>query len=543
MPARETQVDAARALLGHVGPGGLRRLAQPGGALDIAPLTGRGPSLGWLDTAADSLAVDAMTDPQGRLLRSRAAASPWAVVAYEGSDAGVERREAPRDAALARQAGPIVLLPPARVRRGPLTLDVPALQVVSTATTPVAVTGEAQTLRYASETPLAYQMVAGATVTRASDGVVLTAGVHYDLDAERGILQGLVNMADVGVTLAYAGHPLRADLVSIHPITRALAVTAGAERPRVASMFEGAPPAGHVALYRILRSMMGADAQALHLYRGGLVRIGREPEIEAEIARNRRLARPIRELVRRRAAAVQPVRWGGDGDSITAMGAGTPAQLNTVVNGVRDRIGYFSLWDAAARALIPATDLGDGLGASHVEQGWNHVALRHLAATCGATWSYRNWGIGGTFSANTVNSGGFYNMGHPTRLAARVADACDVMAFATGMNELGEDFTYGNVRAICEAYLGGGALVLVVAPVRPNERFRTRVAMWRWTCAQLAQVARDLRLPFVDTARLFDPASLHGLALAEAELAEATIQNHPGVRELAAVGSLIAELL
>lgn len=130
---------------------------------------------------------------------------------------------------------------------------------------------------------------------------------------------------------------------------------------------------------------------------------------------------------------------------------------------------------------------------------------------------------------------------HPDRLAALLADDCHIVNIATGMNELGETFTYANVRALAEALLSDGSLVMITQPVRPNERFRERIDWWRETCAQLEQVGHDLDLPVIKTTRLFDPTRLGGLGMGEYLLAGASMKNHPGTKEVALVGALCIE--
>ncbi|MBN8294900.1 SGNH/GDSL hydrolase family protein [Rhodobacter sp. NTK016B] len=502
-----------------------------------------GPAVGWLDDATGGLAQTVTVDDAGALIAAQGEGTDWLSVDFVQAGGVLTRRETAIDAAMPQQTSTEILLPEARVRWGGGWIAVAPRAITSATPAAVSVTGEALSLTDETERMLDYQALSDITVTRDSDSAVLDEGVHYRVDREIGAVVGLVDTAAFACTVDYTGYLGRCDLVSLNPITRAVTVTLGTERKRSIEMFEAALPEGDIALFRFHRHRLGADVQPVFQF-NGLIQLNREPDIAADIALQRRRARPHRELVRTLTAASAAVKLGGYADSITQMGSKSDiAFLNANPNGPeRDKIGYFELQDSSARALITTYDFGDGQGSTHVKEGWNWRIAAHLENVYGATVDYRNWGVGGTFSADTTNSDGAQNMLHPDRLAALLADDCHIVNIATGMNELGETFTYANVRAICEALLSDGSLVMITQPVRPNERFRERIDWWRETCAQLEQVGHDLDLPVIKTTRLFDPTRLGGLGMGEYLLAGASLKNHPGVKELAAVGNLCVEI-
>ncbi len=527
---------------------GVRALRSDGNPLELTPVGNwnmaarrfRGPCAGFAGGEPDSIVIGATLDAAGYMTSARAVGSLWRGVDYIASPLGLARREVHNDLAPLSRSGTVIAIPPVRLKTPSGWLYTQQASVTSALPASAGVTGEIVSMRYQDAGWLAYQYARAVAVTRVSDSLVLTEGTHYSVDLDRGVLTGLVNTADFNVSVNYTGHRIRADLVSVDPQNLAMTVTAGTERLRVASMFEPALPAGHQALFRLFRTVDTVELTPLFQFRTD-VRLERADEIEADLALQRRRARKHRILIEKKTRLAQTLKWCGEGDSITAMGGGTAVEMNGAPNQGRDVAGYFDRYDSAARAPIPVYDFSDGRGATHVKEGWNWTALAWLEASHGIATNYRNWGIGGTSSINTL-SNGFYNQGHASKIANIIADTPDIVCYAPGMNELGASYTYANVKAICESYLAAGILMILVQPVRPNTRFRNRIMEWRETCRQIAQVADTLGIPLVSTARLFDPINLGGLGLAENELCEATMQNHPGRKELNAVGRLITEL-
>lgn len=532
-----TSVRADGALLKPAADGSWTRLIP-----DLQDTTG--PGAGFIGDEDDSVAVRIVTDAEGRVLDALSFGSDYVTARYVATAAGLTRDDIPRDTVNISRTGTTFSIPATRIQNSTGWLYTSPRTVASSAPATATVTSEAMTMQYNSASFVAYQYVSGVVVVRTSDSATLVEGTDYSVDTKRGAITGLVNTADFAVTVSYTGTSQRADIISVNPQTGALSVTAGTERPRSASMFQAATPSGDVALFRVHRTADGAELTPVHLFKKG-IRLDRADAISADIETQRRRARRLRQIISAKVATAGTLKWGGYGDSITAMGNGsmTVEQFNTLPNLGRDHINYFTLYDSTARALIPLFDYSDGYGLNHHKEGWNWFALKWLNSTYGLTYSYRNWGIGGTNSTNTTNGFGLQNQGQADRLAALIADACDVVLYAPGMNELGQTYTYANVRGICESILGAGQQVILSSSARPNQRYQSRLTEWRETCRQIEQVADDLDIPFIRTARVYEPANLACIPLAENEICEATMQNHPGKKELDAIGRLITEIL
>lgn len=545
LPARSAHLDEDGHGLPHVGDDGVSRWTDAEGVWHRGPEDIAGPSGGWVGPEEDSLATRSALDEDGVLLEAAVAGSPWVAARYVAAASGMVRVETPTDGPQVTVVGPTLELPATRVPLAAGWLHVPAVTVVSPDVTPASVTVASASLTIAEHSIwLAYQFVASVVVTRISDSVVLTPGVHYNVDLSRGVIQGLIAAT---VSIAYIGYPVRSDIVSVHPGTGVVTLTQGTAITRCASMHNPAVPSGNIALYRIFRSVFGGELVPLWLYRH-IVRIDRAVSIEAEIAEQRRRARRHRAVVEAKVRAGEPLRLVGYGDSITAMGSGTPLEVNELPNGPRQRIDYFTLYTSTTRDLIPKENLSDGYGATYVREGWCWRLLKFLEATYGVEVGpeyYINFGIGGTDSQATVNSNGFYNQSHPDRMAAVLAydPLPDLLVYVPGMNELGETFTYANVRTICETFEAGGLPVILGSSARPNQRFRDRIDVWKnVTTRQIGQVADDLGLPFANSLRIYDDTTLAAMKIGEREVCDTTMLNHPGKPELDAIGDLLAEL-
>lgn len=539
-PSTAAEIDGTGRGLTAIAPATPTQSPDTAGTFRPVPVE-YGPELGWLDSYDDSLGASASIDEAGRLVLGQCRGAWSHALDVIAGPSGPIRRETPIDLANTVQTGPILSVPSIRIRRAYGWINTQAGLVTSPIPASVAVSSAAYSLRYANPTFLAHQVVRGTVqVKRTSDNAILVEGTGYSVDRDRGVLVGLVNTADTPVTVSYTGYLIRTDYISADPSLGVPTLSQGTERPRVASLFPPVLPAGHKLLYRVFRTLDSADMAPVHLYRDR-IRIDRQSDIEADIARNRRrIAR-----ARRKLQAGGSSKWGGTGDSITQFGgAVTPSEVNTVANGIRrDIIGYYDLYDTAARALIPTFDYGDGQGSTHIREGWNWRAILWAQRVYGVAINYRNWAISGTDSSNTINSAGYMNGSYPDRLNALVADSCDLVVCGFGQNELGSPASYAQNGAIWQALLNAGTDVIAVTPSRPQPRFQDRNEAWRFTCSELMRLADDLGVAVVDSSRIYDPTRIAGLGVSEAELAEATMQNHPGVIELRAMGDLITELL
>ena len=257
------------------------------------------------------------------------------------------------------------------------------------------------------------------------------------------------------------------------------------------------------------------------------------------------------------------MRWGAYGDSITALGGPVSPQINTCPNIHRDLDFYFWNYDEAALAGIPRYSFKDlypedvpALTASGYldAHGWDRYGMRHrklsqhwhliewIKAHYGVSVAYRNWGLGSTRSTADENPvKGLQNMSHPQRLAAVLDDGLDVVNIATGMNELGADYTYDNLMRIGSEFRQRGTVVIFCCPLRAHPLNHHRVDAWRKTCDDIERVARDLDSACVQTRLRFDDDALLGWCSAY-ELGAASATSHPGIRELAEAGKLAIDL-
>lgn len=524
-----------------------------------------GPSPGFLTDDGDSVASSITLDALGRFVAATTAGGPGYGLELRAATTGVSRRETPLDLAPLVQTGPVLRVPPLRVKGPGGWLYTAPAEVTSPAVASEAVTNEAQVLRYQDRSitvgqvrdlGLKYRFLRGpVTVRRASDSAVLSEGVDYSISRDTGSLLGIASVANFQVAVDYTGHKARIDLIHVDAATGEVALTQGAAHERLPSMYAPALPAGKIALYRVFRYADGAVMAPAHLFKDR-IRQDRLAEVQAEIERQRRRARPHRAVIDKRLAAGQAIRIDVHGDSISALGGSAiPAEMNAVPNGLRNRVSYFQTFDAAERALVPQfTKFG---GSDYVKEGVHWRVLKWLEATykspappAGQPWNesfltFRNWAIGGTDSSTSERSNGMKNQGHPDRLTAIFSDPADILIYMPGMNDYG--FTaaqeFANVRNVCQAALNAGVLPILISPVRINPAVNLNLQAWRTICDAIARVADDLNIPFADSRRLYEDANAAALGLSAFEWSEASFVNHPGKAELDAMGDLIIELL
>lgn len=500
-----------------------------------------GPGYGWLDAGQDSLAVALRCAPGGQLLEGRARGLPTHRLRFAlGPNRDLIRIEDPGSAAPSIQAGPAVVIPPARIQATDgRQFDTPPAVLLSAAPGTELVQNEVTKLRAGGPYWLRYQFIRGSVnVERVSDSVVLVEGVDYSIDRDRGVVTGLKNVDQFDIRVTYTGTKQRVDYVVFNLETFAVSLVSGAEVARAPSLFEPAKPAGCSVIFRILRSANGAEVSPVHAYRDR-VRIDRAQSIEAEIARQRRRVSKSRA----KAMSGRSLIISGTGDSTKEHGGATPEVSNTSFNGYgRDLVAYFQAFDAAALAKIETYDLGDVYGKAHIRETADWRLVRFLRETYGATVEYRNRAISGTDSSDTVKADGFYNGTEPRRLAALVSDQADVVFSQFGMNELGRPWSYDTHCKLITALQAVGSDVVIVSSFRPNPLYDDNVERWFYTCARLRQAAEDCGAAFVDSTRIFAPQNLAAAGIASSEIAEANMLNHAGIAENRALGDLITEL-
>ncbi|WDS38270.1 tail fiber protein [Caulobacter phage TMCBR3] len=339
----------------------------------------------------------------------------------------------------------------------------------------------------------------------------------------------------IALTPAAAGKE-RLDIIVADKITGTVSVVAGTERNVNYDAIEYIPAvtaqAAHLAT--VLVGETAAIAVNAAQFRG-LIKVGREGEFSAHVARNRRILRKVIGKAGRGAA----IKWGGYGDSLTALQntslkPGTLAAQYVANGSWRDLTSwYFSDYPSDTKAMIDADRAARG------NMGWNWAVKRALDELAGAAvTTYNNYGIGSTTSQNslTADSGtGLPNGLYPDRIAVPLADGLDAVAIAFGMNERGQTYTYANIVNMIGQFQAVGTICVVIGVPRPNGR--NSVSAWRYTNDALEAAAMDAGAAFVSTAMISDDRNLGGIG-APAECLGATNEatsgnpgNHPGLYE------------
>jgi hypothetical protein len=382
---------------------------------------------------------------------------------------------------------------------------------------------------------LAHANVTGVVVRRASDNVLLVAGVDYLLNADSGILSRAADGADIAVRATYHWSRCRYDAVCIHADTRALVVVAGTERDTDAGEFLPRPNSS--ALFPLYNARV-TDGIALELiplwYLDGGIHRDLIASRRSDVEQQRRALAPILDMVR----AGQTIRVAAVGDSIGAQEGGVSPvdQPNT---SARDRVAYFSPNVGADRiAQIPLYDQGDGAGAVHTRTSsiWALVtALKGL----GATIEYYNFCIGGTSSGAGAKNGG-----DPALRAAVWAVQPHLLVTHYGMNETGSDATEANIVDLFTDARGHGvAAMLAIGMPRPSRFKPHTMDAVRKTWRATRRAAAYCGAAFFDPSFYVDDAYIGAMGLSTKELGSADRYHHPGLHEYASYGRGIASLV
>jgi hypothetical protein len=446
------------------------------------------------------------------------------------------------------QPGPVLNFPGFELADGPIVSPPPAR--VEVQQSPVL-------LRHKKARGLRYAAI-GKKVVLIHSHQTLAEGTDYRVDRARGLVTGAEGTEERKVQAVYEAFGERIDLV-IADAAGKLRLIQGVEVPRLAQQFEPAVPPSWRKMFRIYRTARGCDIQPVHLFVGA-ARLDQPRAYASAIQRSRDC---LAAFIEERLKPGKRLRWGAYGDSITALGGGlTDALLNACPNIRRDLDFYFWNYSAAAMASVPRytfdqlfpEDVPALVAAGHLdargrdEFGYRHVKVSQhwrliewLEATFGVEIAYRNWGVGSTNSTNGLSPKGLMHMSHPERLAAILDDGLDVVNIATGMNEMGADYTYDNLIHIGSKFKDRGVTVILCCPLRANPRHNHPVEAWRKTCDEIERAARDLDCACVQTRHLFEDDALLGWCSAE-ELGAASATSHPGIKEMAQAGELAIDL-
>lgn len=453
-----------------------------------------------------------------------------------------------------------VTLPKLIISRHDADIVIPSSTVSFESVTAEAVSNAAFVMHYDPQGPanfpgnrLKYLDAYGLSIKRVSDGATLGSPSDFMYKDGSGMVYGTQNVADFDCTVSYTGFTRRYDRVCVNPNTGEVAVIKGTDRIVDAAEYRAAEPDGWRTAYWAYVDYRGVILQPAHAF-NGYARTGAASADRASYIDYCRARLP---KTLGRAMRGQTIRLIGYGDSITAQGGGNPADDGSVGNQLipnldRDKIdGYYTTasqpeiygrMPADTAAIYPKYDHGDGLGPVHVHLGWNwylKAALEHL----GATVTYRNWGVGGTTSENSITSG-LYNGRYPDRLNAAVADGGHLAVIAFGMNELGQPYSFANIVAIIRAFQATGhECIVVTPPLISSFGIRAPITQWRDTTHQMIEAARTTNSAFVNCAMIedFPGAGITGIPQPDATWINGF--NHPGPTQLGYIGRALADIV
>jgi lysophospholipase L1-like esterase len=453
-----------------------------------------------------------------------------------------------------------VTLPELIISRYDGDILVPSAAVTFDAVASASITDEPFTLHYDAGGPvnfpgdrLAYLDVSGLTLKRASDNAVLGSPGDFMYKDGSGMVWGTRNVADYACKATYTGYGRRYDRVCVNSNTGVVSIVKGTNRIVDPSEYRPAEPDGLRTIYWAYVDYRGVTLRSAHAFRG-FARIG---VVAADHARHLEYCRARLSKTIGRAMRGQAIKLIGYGDSITAQGGGNPANDGSVGNQLapnldRDKLDGYYITDsqpevygrmpADTQALYPKYDHGDGLGQVHVHLGWNWY-LKAALESLGGTVTYRNWGVGGTTSENSITSN-LYNGRYPARLNAATGDGGNLAVIAFGMNELGQPSTFANVVAIIRAFQATShECIVVTPPMISSFGLRAPITQWRDTTHQLIEAARTADCAFVNGAMIEDFPGFGITGIPQQDAAWINGFNHPGPTQLSYIGRALAELV
>lgn len=335
----------------------------------------------------------------------------------------------------------------------------------------------------------------------------------------------------------------RYDLVSVDRFSGEVRLTLGEERALDPEEYPAKLPTGHLPLYHLLTTCVGIEPVRLVGWHD-MVREGEEARHLhwLEYCRQR-LPNTMRKL-----RTGEPIRLVGYGDSITALGGRSPDHVERSNGPTRDMMAYLEYYGNDFKAALPLHSAADGGAAIHHRIGWNWFlkgAIEHRSA---CTVTYDNWGIAGTSSGDDfkdIDGVRYPNVANPDRIARMLESHPDLVTIAVGMNDIGEpEDTYANVIAIGETVRKAGAEIIIVGPCRPNPKFNSRDdALWRLTHDRVIAAALDLDAAYLATWEIYGDGNEGAAGIARSSHCAASMGNHPGPRELAAVGRLLSKII
>lgn len=356
----------------------------------------------------------------------------------------------------------------------------------------------------------------------------------------------LVRSGDLSLdaTVKYRGWDSRYDRISVCSASGRLHLTEGPNRGLDPEEFPASVPPGHQPLFSVYTTHEAVEAMRTDNWRD-LVRCGSEDRHLAwlEYCR-RRLPRTLRIL-----------RSGGDlrligyGDSVTSLGARHADQTRFANGPSRDNFGYFEQY---GEDWIRDEVRRSGIRLDGVPQhrfGWNWQLKDTIEQRWPVSVEYLNWGIPGTTTGPDVMSveGGIHvpNGSNEQRLERMLSDGPDLVVVAFGTNDVGLGIdTRANLVGMVDAITAVGSEVILVPPCPPNPAWGSRdPLLWMQTYDAVLSAALDADVAYVPTSEIFGAGREGALGLSQRSYSAASMGNHPGARELKAVGRLLSFII
>ncbi|ANC81012.1 hypothetical protein [Pseudomonas putida] len=388
---------------------------------------------------------------------------------------------------------------------------------------------------------LPHQYSSARVVKRVSDGVVLTEGVDYAVKPNTCYIYGLLDIANVPCTISYTGHLHRYDLVSLNPSDSAIVLTKGTGRAIDPEEYKPLLPEGNIALNEIYVYPAGIDIMQTWRFRGLRDQLASQA-YEDWLA----YCRSVLPKTLAKLRTGQKIRLIGYGSSSVDMGLGNLSPL--VPNENRDLATFFDRIPADTRAKYPTYDNTDpdfawSTRSDHVKFGFMWKLIEAMRERWGADVEYRNWGVGGTNSSNSITNG-VMNGAYPDRLNAMIADNGDLMVLAFA-NGLGASYWYSSHKTIIEAFKAQGGEVIVLTSPRLNVYGQASPGDTTWKKAydDSIQVALDTGSAYVPTSLIEGPGVEGNSGISVRNMSNANLVNHGGPIQLVNTGHLMAMII
>jgi hypothetical protein len=388
---------------------------------------------------------------------------------------------------------------------------------------------------------LPHQYTSARVVKRVSDGVELVEGVDYAVKPNTCYIYGLKDIASTPCLITYTGHLHRYDLVSLNLTTGVLVVTKGTGRAIDPEEYKPALPVGHVRLNELYVYPAGVDVLQTWRYRELRDQLAGQAYDEWLTYCRSVLPKTMAKLRRG-----QRIKLIGYGSSSVDMGGGALYPLEPNRN--RDLTSFFDRIPADTRAKYPTfnntdPDFAWSSASNHIKYGFMWQLIGAMRERWGADVEYRNWGVGATTSAATIENGSM-NGAYPDRLNAMLADQGDLMVLAFA-NGLGGDWWYSTHRTIIEAFKAQGGEVIVLTSPRLNIYGEGSVGdtTWKKSHDDLIRVALDTGCAYVPTNLIEGPGREGNTGLSHRNLTNANLYNHGGPIQLGNTGKLMAMII